>query len=123
MNPHLLARWSAFCLLVVLTGAPVAAERDPVLEDEKTLKAAGLATDDKALVQFFRERTPKDDELTRIPELIRQLGDDSFSQREKATEDLLALGPPIANMLRQALTDPDIEIVRRAEFCLEKIEP
>src|SRR5262249_40263233 len=48
--------------------------------------------------------------------------DNSFPVREKASSALVALGNVAVPSLRQALTDPDIEIVRRAENCLRLIE-
>ena len=50
------------------------------------------------------------------------LGDPAYAIRERATVDLIGVGLPAVSLLRQAATDPDIEIVRRSEKCLAAIE-
>ena len=99
-----------------------AAESDSVAADERTLKAANLGTDGRALLEFFRKRTLKDPDGNRIQKLIRELGDDSFEVREKASAALTELGEVAVPLLRQAVQDPDIEVVRRAERCLQQIK-
>ena len=47
---------SVCCLLLVVTGS-LGAQTDAVKADEETLRAAGLATDDAALLDFFRNKT------------------------------------------------------------------
>src|SRR5689334_25285976 len=47
-----------------------------------------------------------------IQQLVRQLGDDSFSVRELADDELRAVGPPAVPALRQALRSPDPEVRR-----------
>ena len=50
-----------FLTALLLCGRPVGAgDPQQVAEDEKTLKAAKLATDDKSLLEFFRNRTLDD---------------------------------------------------------------
>ncbi len=90
--------------------------------DEQTLKAAGIASDGPALLEFFRKRTLTDVERDKILALIRQLGNDSFKIREKASADLVALGTMAIPMLHPATKDPDLEVVRRAELCLQHIQ-
>jgi hypothetical protein len=110
--------------LALATGLPAAAaEPDPVQEDEQALKAAHLGADGPALLDFFRKRTPVDADRHRIETLITQLGDDSYLVREKASADLVALGAAAVPLLREALKDEDVEVARRAEKCLELIEP
>src|SRR5262249_57165752 len=74
-----------------------------------------------ALVEYFRRyvATPLDMEKVRL--LIRQLGDDSFEVREKATQALIAIGEPAVPFLRQAAKSTDPEVVRRAERILQAI--
>jgi hypothetical protein len=111
------------CLLAALAGPTVAADPESVQADEKTLKAASLSSEGPALLEFFRKRTLADTYRNKILGLINKMGDDSFQVREQAFADLLALGPAAAPLLRQAQqTSSDIEIVRRAERCLELIE-
>src|SRR5262249_14599888 len=49
-------------------------------------------------------------------------GAETFELREKASEELIKLGNLAEPALQQALKDPDIEIVRRAEDCLRLIK-
>jgi HEAT repeat protein len=107
---------------VVLTTALVqSAEPDSSLKaDEKTLGDARLNTDGPALLEFFRQRTLKDDDRPRVQALITKLGDDDFQVREQATTDLVTLGKRATSLLKNAVeTSPDIEIVRRCQHCLE----
>ena len=53
--------------------------------------------------------------------MIGQLGDDSFQAREKASSRLVEIGKAAVPALQQSRTDPDSEIVRRAEHCLHQI--
>jgi hypothetical protein len=95
---------------------------DPVKQDEETLKAAKIATDGPGLLEFFRRRTLTNADLKRIKELIHDLGDDSFETRQNASAQLVNIGAPAVPLLKQALKDTDIEVVRRAEDCLKRIE-
>jgi hypothetical protein len=56
-----------------------------------------------------------------IQQLVRRLGDDSFSARELADDQLRAVGPPAVPALRQALKNPDPEVRRRVRTILESI--
>jgi hypothetical protein len=89
--------------------------------DEKTLKDAGIASDGTALVAFLKKHTLDDAARVRITELVRKLGDSSFETRERAKDDLIALGEPAAPFLSQAVHDPDPEISSRARECLDKV--
>ncbi|MFN4260953.1 MAG: hypothetical protein ACK4RK_16795 [Gemmataceae bacterium] len=106
----------AFGLLLVVTSSVGAQEST----HDEVLRQVGLKSDGPALVTYLVEHT----RLTRhIPELIRQLGDDSFLIREKATRDLIALGsPPVVAALQAATDHEDVEITRRARLCLERIK-
>lgn len=88
----------------------------------EALKGAGLAADDKALLEFLRTRSTTGEDVMRLASLVRQLGDDAFEQREKASRELTLSGRKAVPFLRKALTDPDAEIVRRARDCLDRIE-
>ncbi|HXG12588.1 MAG TPA: HEAT repeat domain-containing protein [Gemmataceae bacterium] len=113
--------WVIVGSVLVLAGAAIAAEIDPVARDEQTLRDAKLATDGPALLEFFRKRTASDADPAKVKTLIRQLGDDSFEVRERASSQLVALGAPAVPYLREALKNTDIEVVRRAEECLRRI--
>jgi len=53
--------------------------------------------------------------------LIRLLGHDSFAAREKASQDLVALGNAAVPSLERAQKSSDLEVARRAERCLSVI--
>jgi HEAT repeat protein len=100
----------------------VSAAPGAVPEDEQTLKEAGLSTDGPALLDFFRKRTLDRAGEQRVSHLVQELGDNSFKVREGASRDLVGLGLVAVPFLRRALNSADIEIVRRAEECLRRIE-
>jgi HEAT repeat protein len=86
--------------------------------DAAVLRSVALPLDSAGLVEFFQKRTLREGDKVRIQKLVRQLGDEDFEAREAASRELIALGPLAKPMLRDALKDRDIEIVRRVETCL-----
>jgi HEAT repeat protein len=80
------------------------------------------AVDRAALLDFFRRRTLTEAGRERLAALVRQLGHKSFKARETAMTELVALRRAAADRLRQALTEPDPEVRRRAGQCLKMIE-
>jgi hypothetical protein len=119
----------AACLLALaLTPRfPDAAAQDkdkdnPNAADEATLTDAGLKHDGAALLTFFRKRTPSADDQTKLAELIKRLGDDAYTVREKASEELTAAGRVALPLLKEAVHDPDLEVSRRAERILQQLE-
>jgi hypothetical protein len=120
-------RWNHFipagALGLTLLVAAVSPSADTELTaDEKILQAAKIGTDGPALLEFLRMRIIADVDATKIRRLIKDLGNDNFDLREKATEELTRLGNQAAPLLQQALKDSDIEVVRRAEECLRRIK-
>src|SRR5438105_2095194 len=119
-------RWKPWAVLfaacVALGGNRTAAEPGPTADDERTLRAAHVGTDVPSLLEFFRKRTINDLDSNRIEKLIAQLGDDSFNVRQKASAELVALGNVAVPLLSQATRSDDIEVVRRAEKCLQLIQ-
>lgn len=115
---HLTLCWS---FVLGLGLAAPAADGQPQ-EDEATLRDARLDTDADALLEFFRKRSLGEADRTRVRQLIRQLGDDSFQVRAKAAAELVALGPGIAPLLREAADDDDPEVATRARECLDIAE-
>jgi hypothetical protein len=113
---------AAAALLLFAANAP--AQKPPAehAEDEKLLKAAGCPVDAPGLLEFFRKRTfgPKDQE--RAAALAGRLGDDRFEVRENASQELIKLGALARPYLRDALTNKDAEVRRRAHDCLETID-
>jgi hypothetical protein len=85
----------------------------PQAEDERVLRKAGVAADGPGLLAYFRGRTLTASQRGRIRELIPRLGDDVFAVRQRASLELLALGPAALPHLRAALGDPDEEIKER----------
>ena len=58
----------------------------------------------------------------RINELIRQLGGDDWRAREKATEELIEIGPLAKDEIQKALNNPDAEIRERAQKIIPLIQ-
>jgi hypothetical protein len=83
---------------------------------------AGIELEDGPLLQYFRKRTLFDEDLPKVKELVRKLGNEVFIERNRATNDLIALGPTARPLLREALLGEDVEVVRRATSCLEAID-
>src|SRR5262249_10283052 len=110
------------CSLLLLVTGTRAGPPNATNADEETLKAVGLGTDDAALLDFFRRRTPDEGDRDTIAALIRDLGADDFAVRENASHELVKAGRKAASLLRQAKDGGDAEVRRRAEVCLERIE-
>lgn len=89
--------------------------------DQIALKKAGLPTDGPGLAAYFKQHTLTVSNETRITALVRQLGDDEFKKREEASRQLVKLGGRARAFLQAAVKDPDPEIARRAQDCLERI--
>lgn len=70
------------------------------------------------------ERTEKlsPEQEARIKELVKQLGDEDFQTREKATEDLIKIGEAAEELLTKALQDPDPERRTRVARIIQTIE-
>jgi hypothetical protein len=90
--------------------------------DEQLLRGIGLGTDGPALLSFLEKLTPREGDAARIAALIRDLADDSYAVREKASADLIAYGAAARAALRAATRDSEAERVRRAERCLAVLD-
>src|SRR5262245_28195337 len=100
-----------------------ALEPDPDLPlYEKALKDANLATDRASLLKLFKDRTPSAEDKARLSEVAGRLGARSYRERNRAEQDLIRAGRLALPALKQAVKDPDIEVVRRAERCIAAIE-
>src|SRR5262249_16137991 len=88
----------------------------------KTLKEASVATDGPALLAFFRERTLTVEKKAKLTAAVKRLGDNAFAVRERAATELIASGQAAVPFLKAALKDPDLEVARRADQCLQAIE-
>jgi HEAT repeat protein len=74
------------------------------------------------LVNYFRKNTLDQANRDKFLALIAQLGSDSFRTRQKAMASLVAYRSSAVPLLRQAVQHADLEISRRAEQCLAKIQ-
>jgi HEAT repeat protein len=90
--------------------------------DEELLREAKVAADGPGLLDYLRRHTLDAETEARVRALVRQLGDDSFDKRERASKALVALGGLARPFLRRAATDPDAEVARRARECLRQID-
>jgi HEAT repeat protein len=79
-------------------------------------------TDGPALLAEFRKRVLTPEGEAKVRELVKKLGDETFSVREVASDDVVLMGRLAVPMLREATRDADAEIARRATACLERIE-
>jgi outer membrane protein assembly factor BamB/HEAT repeat protein len=114
--------WLALALAPALAAAVRAADADSVRADEQVLRDAGQASDGAGLLDYFRKRTLVDADRRKIADLIRRMGDDSYSVREKASQEILLVGPAALGQLREATKDADLEVSKRARAAVEIIE-
>lgn len=117
------SRWhliGAFLTSGIIMPGIAAADRTAaaLTPDEALLRAVGLKTDTATLCAFFQRQNSSTADRKRLAAIVRQLSDDAFETREKATTDALVSGPVIVPYLRGALTDSDRERRRRAMECL-----
>jgi hypothetical protein len=92
------------------------------LHDAKVLHSAGVAGDDRTLLDLLRRQVPDPARLARVAGLVARLGDDTFAVREKAEADLIELGPLALPALRKVFKDKDLEVRRRARRAALRIE-
>src|SRR5262249_10333330 len=95
----------------------------PLPPDEQALKSANLANTGPALLEFFRKRAQAEDNPTQVAQLINLLGDQSVEVRDRAAGELVQLGLPAVDPLRQAANSlDDLDTASRARRCLQAIE-
>ncbi|MCZ2340677.1 MAG: PQQ-binding-like beta-propeller repeat protein [Bacteroidales bacterium] len=104
--------------------APTAtAAPKPTLTDAQALEAARLdASNPAPLLDYFRQRTLNDQDLTRIQAVIQRLGAADFDDRLQAAQEVEGFGPAAVGPLRAAKADKDPEIAYRAGECLKRME-
>jgi HEAT repeat protein len=119
-------RTTALLTLAAMFGLIVslkAAEPDNDITDaEKTLKDAGIASDNSGLLKFFKDRILSEDDRTKLEKAIRELGDDDFNVRERAEELLKKAGASARPFLKAAENNRDPEIVARVRVCLDRLD-
>ncbi len=122
MRCHFAASLLVFGMVGSGHGSAFGADADALAADEQTLRTAKVGTDGTALLDFFRKRTATNADRERIHVLLKQLGNEDFDVREKASAELVGMGPKVIALVRPALKDRDPEIARRAEDCLRRLE-
>ncbi len=110
-----------FALLMGVS-APGRAAEGSEEQDEEFLEKARVACTDDGLLQFFRQRTLTDAQRRQIVQYVENLGSPRFKLRQEATRQLSRLGEPALPFLKQALHSPDVEVTRRAQACVHKIQ-
>jgi hypothetical protein len=105
----------------ILAVLPLRGDDQAQVVDVETLQKAGLKSDGAALLAFFRQRTLSAEQVARLADAVRRLGDNAFTVRQQASADLVKAGSAAVPFLRKALDDPDLEVARRAERCLQDI--
>jgi HEAT repeat protein len=117
--------WLFLCGLL---GLPLALADDPTKDrkqveaDEQRLKDADLKNDGATLLSFLKSRTITEVDRQNVDALIAKLGASSFKVREQASQDLISKGPAVLEQLRHSLSDPDLEVQRRCEVCIQRIK-
>src|SRR5262245_12688655 len=107
-----LLTWPLFACLI-LPAARVRAGSPQ--EYEALLKEAKVATDGDTLAEFCRNRILPENDADKVKCLIVKLGDDRFRVREKASAQLIAMGPGILKALRENIQNSDYEIAYRVK--------
>ena len=77
--------------------------------------------DGEKLLPEFTQKIPTPEDQTKIKELIRELGDDNFETREKASMKIKTLGDLVVPSLRSLTNSTDVEIKGRAKSLLEEM--
>lgn len=79
-------------------------------------------TESPALLAMIRKRTLTPAEQDQVKDAIRRLGDNAYTVREKAVVELIANGRRIIPLLREVVKNGELEMVRRAQRCIQQIE-
>jgi hypothetical protein len=108
--------------LASLMAAAAAVDKEQLTRDERALREAGVETTGPGLLAFFRQHTASAADTDTLRQLIKDLGDDSFKKRERASARLTAIGSRAVPLLREATSHRDIEVVARARRCLSEIK-
>jgi HEAT repeat protein len=94
---------SAAALVLLAATLPAQGDdKDSAKSDEQKLKDAYQGTDDKGIVEFLHTRARGEVEPKKLNELIEQLGAKDASDRQKACQQLVAIGIPALPKVRLA---------------------
>ena len=97
-------------------------EPDTYKDDLNTVRQGGLKGEAADLLDYFRKRTLKQPDPKQVAALIKQLGDDEFTVREKAFVALLELEASALAGLKQGETDPSLEVRKRVADLKARID-
>src|SRR5438445_6932090 len=89
----------AIAVFILAAGPALAAYPDA---DEQAMRAAKLKHDDESLVKFLGRQCGDDADLSRRDELVRQLGGDTFKERQDAIKRLTAMAAAAVPRLQTA---------------------
>ncbi len=81
----------------------------------------GLSLALPALAAAPDRKSSDRDGLTPVERLIADLGSDQFAERRRAEEQLLRLGPEAFDELKQAESNPDLEIAERVKYIVQRM--
>lgn len=114
-GPIMIAR-AVFAWVFVCGGAVQAAEiAGPSGEPPAAvLERCGIEPSAAGVSALLARYEPTPEQLARITALVKQLGDDRYYQRERATRELLGCCPVAVPQLRSAQKSPDLEVAHRA---------
>src|SRR5437763_8365819 len=91
-------------------------------EDEhKLLQAANVATDNESLLKYLKARTLDEGSRQKVQGLILDLDSDKYHVRETASKELKKLGRPALPFLKNVTKSAPLEVVKRAEQCVQEI--
>jgi HEAT repeat protein len=114
---------AAIVLLGFATPPTPAADEDSNLAfEERLLKEAGYLSDGPGLLAFLHSQVLSDKDLDRLTASVRDLGDERFAVRERASQVLRKAGRSALALLKPALTSSDPEVARRAQTALDEID-
>ncbi len=114
--------WLAVVLLSCTLTSAVAQDKERLKADEELLRGAGVMLDGASLLEFFRVRTPGEKALEGIEGLIRDLGNDAFPVRQRASDELVRIGPQALTALRPMASSADPEVAFRVRTCIGFLE-
>jgi len=114
--------WLTVVLLCCSLPGAAAQDKERLKADEDLLRGAGVALDGDSLLEFFRARTPGEKALQGIEGLIRDLGNDAFKVRQRASDELIRIGPQALTALRPMASSADPEVAFRVRTCIGFLE-
>jgi HEAT repeat protein len=89
--------------------------------DIKLLESQGISGNTAGVLEFIRLRTAQDSDAAVIDKLILQLAG-TFAERKEAMRVLVLRGPVSIPYLKARMKGASLEVSRRVEQCLRKIE-